>query len=1065
MSKDESLVDEVIEEIEETVGTQWPPRPRRVRRIALGATAVIALALFATWTQRKPIARNIVQDALEDRGVEARYEIEKIGFRTQRIENLVIGDPKNPDLTAEWAEVITRFGLGGPKVSGIRAHGVRLRGRLIDGSFSFGAVDRLLPEPTGEPFALPDLNVVLSDARLRLDLPNGAIGAKLEGRGNLSDGFKGKLAAVAPALVVGDCTLSGTSAWLDLAISDKRPKVLGPVRAAGFGCKGQDIALDRPQAVIDAGFSEALNRWQGSAGIDVRGARMGTTRLGGVIGTIGFEGRRSETRGDIKIAAQSIAAAGIAGQAVSLKGSYEIGRKPEGLAAAFNGRAEIEHSALDRRSLARVTSFGASAEGTPAGPIARALADAITRAGRDASLNADFTVAHLGSAGSLRVGSLAAVSRSGARISLSDGHGVRFGWPGTGEALVDGRLTLGGGGFPGAVVQLSQREPGAPITGVATLAPYSAGNARLALTPVRFTTATGGATRFETRMTLDGPLGDGRVTGLTLPLAGRLAAGGGVLLNPDCAPLSFTSLNIAGLALGQSRMTLCPNQGGALFAMSPTGRVSGGARVAAPRLSGRLGQSPVSIAAAGAEIGLARQGFSAKDVAVRLGEPGSVTRLDITQLSGGFRGGAVTGDFAGTGGQIANVPLVISEGAGKWSLKGGVLALDGGLRVADAEAQPRFNPLVSDDFRLLFKDSRITATGKLRDPASKTGVADVDIAHNLGPGTGKAVLDVAGLNFGEGFQPDTLTRLALGVVANVRGSVTGRGEIRWSPEGVTSDGTFRTQNTDLAAAFGPVTAATGELRFTDLLGLVSAPGQRLYLGEVNPGIAVLNGYIDYQLIADQKVQIEGGRWPFAGGELILEPTVLDFGVEKERRLTFRVVGLDAAQFINQFELKDINVTGIFDGTIPMVFDDTGGRIEGGRLVVREEGGTLAYVGQVSNENLGTFGSMAFDALKSIKYSRLAIDLNGPLDAEMVTQVRFTGTNQGTVDVAPGSLTGQFIGLPFIFNITIRAPFRGLLNTARSFTDPSLLIRQNLPGFEAAEEPAKPVQPEESEKMQ
>ncbi|MCJ8159863.1 YdbH domain-containing protein [Sphingomonas sp. LaA6.9] len=1065
MKKDESLVDELRDEIEETVGTHWPPRPRRLKRIALGVTAVVALALFATWTQREPIARNIVEDALEKRGVQASYDIERIGFRTQRIENLVIGDPRNPDLTAEWAEVVTRYGFTGPGVAEIRAHGVRLRGRLVDGSFSFGAVDRLLPEPTGEPFALPDIRVVLSDAQVRLDLPNGPIGARLEGRGNLSDGFRGNLAANAPQLAIGDCALSGMTASLDLAIDDKRPRVSGPVRATALACAGQGLAIDRPQAVVDARFNEALNHWQGSAGVDVPVARMGDMRLGGVIGTVDFDGRSAATRGDIKVAAQDIAAAGISGRGVSLKGGYEIGGKPDGVAATFGGRAEIERAALDRQSLAQVASLGASAEGTPAAPIVRALANAITRAGRDTALSADFSVAHRGSSGSLRIASLAAISRSGARISLSDGQGVRFGWPGTGAALVDGRLTVGGGGFPGAVVQLSQREPGAPITGSAVVAPYAVDGARLALTPVRFTADRDGATRFETRVTLDGPLGDGRVTGLTLPIDGRLGRGGAMQLNPGCTPLSFASLNAAGLALGANRMTLCPNEGPALFAMNAAGRMSGGVRLAPTRLSGQLGDSPVSIALSGAEVGLARQGFSARDVALRLGAGESVTRLDIARLAGGFRDGAVAGTFEGTGGQIANVRLLVSEGAGKWSIRDGALALDGRLRVADAEAQPRFNPLVSEDFTLLLKGDRLTAKGQLRDPASKTGVADVDIVHNMGAATGEAVLDVAGLAFGEGFQPDTLTPAALGVVANVRATVTGRGNIRWTPQGVRSDGVFRTQNADLAAAFGPVTAATGELRFTDLLGLVSGPGQRLYLGEVNPGIAVLNGYVDYQLLPGQKVQIEGGRWPFAGGELILDPTVLDFGVEKERRLTFRVVGLDAAQFINQFELKDINVTGVFDGTIPMVFDDTGGRIEGGRLVVREEGGTLAYVGQVSNEDLGMFGSMAFDALKSIKYSRLAIDLNGPLDAEMVTQVRFTGTNQGTVDVAASSLTAQFIGLPFIFNITIRAPFRGLLNTARSFTDPSLLIRQNLPGFEAAEEPAKSVQPEESEKMQ
>lgn len=1057
--------EELVEEAE------WPPRSRKARRITLFVTVVFALALVGVWTQRKPIARNFVEGELQRRGVDARYDIAQIGFRTQRLENLIIGDPRNPDLTAEWAEVITGVGLGGVTVSGIRAGGVRLRGRLVDGVFSFGVVDKLLPPPSDAPFSLPDIDVNLSDARMRLDLPGGAIGVKLEGKGNLRDGFDGKLAAVAPVLTAAGCTATRATAWLDISIFEQRPRVSGPVRALRLGCSDGAVALVAPEANVDARLSEALDSWAGSARIVIGSGENGANRVQQVSGTIGFEGNKAATRGDVRILARTLMLAGARGEGFSLDGAYQIGRKPQGTAIGFSGKAALQQTMLDAASLKRLSAFGAAADGTPAAPLLRALSGAVERAGRETKIHAELTAAQLGDTGSIEVAALEATSASGMHAALKDGAGLRYAWPGNGKLQLDGALTVEGGGFPTATVRLNQAAPGAPIRGTATMQPYAAGGARLALSPVQFR-AVGDTTRFDTRVTLDGPLGDGRVTGLTVPLSGRLDGRGGFALNPGCAPLSFTSLSTSGLVIGNSRLSLCPNAGSALFARNAAGRISGGARIAAPRLQGRLGGTPLTLAAAGAQLSLGTAGFGAQDVSVRLGAPGRISTLDIANLTGRQAGGGLTGVFSGTGGQIANVPLIISDAAGDWSLKRGVLALGGALRVADEQALPRFNPLVSDDFKLTLKDGRIEAGGVLREPRTNIAITRVDIAHRLSNGIGSAVLDVPGIQFGPAIQPDTLTRLSLGVVANVEGLVSGRGEIRWSPDSVTSDGVFRTPNTNLAAAFGPVTAASGEVRFTDLLGLVSAPHQRIALGEVNPGIAVLNGYIDYQLIEGQRIRIEGGRWPFAGGDLILEPAVLDFEEEAERRLTFRVVGLDAAQFVNQFEFKDINVTGTFDGVIPMIFDKSGGRIEGGHLVVRDAGGTLAYVGQVSNENLGTFGGLAFDALKSIKYNRLAIELNGPLDGEMVTQVRFTGTNQGTVEIAKSGLARQFLGLPFIFNIRITAPFRGLLNTARSFTDPALLIRQNLPGFEPTDPPPNPaltpatpaVQTKESEKL-
>ncbi|MGG8999003.1 hypothetical protein ACQ9AQ_27925, partial [Escherichia coli] len=86
-------------------------------------------------------------------GVPARYQIEKIGLRTQRLTNVVVGDPANPDLRADWLEVDTSLGFSGVGVTAVRIGHLAMRGRLADGKVSFGAVDRLQPQAAGTAFA------------------------------------------------------------------------------------------------------------------------------------------------------------------------------------------------------------------------------------------------------------------------------------------------------------------------------------------------------------------------------------------------------------------------------------------------------------------------------------------------------------------------------------------------------------------------------------------------------------------------------------------------------------------------------------------------------------------------------------------------------------------------------------------------------------------------------------------------------------------------------------------------------------------------------------------------
>nr|WP_243853045.1 YdbH domain-containing protein [Sphingomonas naasensis] len=249
----------------------------------------------------------------------------------------------------------------------------------------------------------------------------------------------------------------------------------------------------------------------------------------------------------------------------------------------------------------------------------------------------------------------------------------------------------------------------------------------------------------------------------------------------------------------------------------------------------------------------------------------------------------------------------------------------------------------------------------------------------------------------------------------------------------------------------------------------TAPGQIATTVEINPGVPVRDGTLRFRLLDPQRVEVEGGRWPFAGGELVLEPTLLDFSERRERRMTFRVVGADAALFLKEMEFENLDATGTFDGTLPMIFDAQGGRIEGGALRARA-GGSLAYVGEISQRDLGFWGNMAFQALKALDYRSLTIGMNGPLAGDMVTEIRFAGVSQGK-GTKSNFLLRRLAKLPFVFNVRVSAPFHQLLDSVQSWYDPNRLIERNLPTLLQEQEQSggkagapAPVQPRESENL-
>jgi hypothetical protein len=987
---------------------------------------LLALLLLGTWVARRPIAREVIDRRLAAAGVPARYGVADLGFGRQRLVNVVIGDPARPDLVADWIETGTRLTWSGASVTAIRAGSVRVRGRIVGGRVSLGAIDRLLPAPSGRPFALPRLFLDVADARMRLETPAGVIGLRLAGRGRLDDGFDGRLAAVSNRIEAGGCAAERVTAAVRVRVADAAPAITGPVRAGRAACaKG---SARRVGADLDVAFTPGLDGWRGAARLATDAVEGPGARAATLAGTMTFAGGARGTSGRAELAVTRMRLADASARRMRLAVDYRIG---DGL--RFAGRVRADGVAAARIGL----DAGALA-GTPLGPIADRIVAAVRQAARGFAFDAALAV-DTRRGGAVRIAELDGRSASGAHVTLGGGDGVA--WSPSG-LRIDTKAAVSGGGLPAMRVSLDQAAAGAPIRGLARVEPYAVGEASLALTPIAFTATPGGATRVSTVATLSGPIGGGRVDGLRVPLMVDWDGGARLAINPGCAPVAFERLAVAGLTLAPTRLRLCPTTG-ALVRIAD-GRVSGGTRIDAPRLTGRLGTTPVTLAASGAEVTIDARGFTMRDVTARLGRPERVTRIDVGRLDGRIEGGMVAGRFAEAGGRIANVPLLLSDAAGAWRLAGGVLTLGGASTVSDATAR-RFEPLRSEDIAFRLEGGRIAVTGSLVEPATRATVARVRIGHELALGTGQALLTVPGILFDERVQPEALTRVAFGVIADVRGRVVGEGRIAWSPEGVTSTGAFATERIDLAAAFGPVTGLKGRIVFDDLLALRSAPGQVATIATINPGIPVEGGVVRYQTLPGSRVAVEGGRWPFAGGTLLLAPTTLDFSRPVDRRLTFRVDGMRADQFLQQFDFDNLNATGVFDGELPMIFNERGGRIANGRMQARNSGGTLAYVGAISQEKLGTWGDFAFQSLKSLRYQRLGIVINGPLAGEMVTDVRFEGVSQG-VGAKSNFIIRRLQRLPLVFNIRITAPFRGLIDSARSFYDPARLIERNLPAL-------------------
>lgn len=1014
--------------------TLWPERWRW--RVSLGLALLLLIVGGLAWYNREQIAADVIDDALREYGLEATYEIEDIGTRRQVIRNLVIGDPNAPDLTAERVSLNISYTYGPPEIGRIELVRPRLFAKLRDGMLSFGSLDPLVFAESDEPAGLPALNLRIIDGRALVQSDYGDIGARLEGEGRLDDGFAGKLAATAPGIGIDGCAAQTATLYGDLSSDSGRLTFDGPVRLRQGVCEGASV--DTADLGVQMTLASDFTSVKGDLALAAQNLSASNTSLSKLDGSADLAWRFD---GEFSLR-HDLDAQGLSnefGKVASLSAEGTLRSQESFARSEWNSR--LTGQGIDAERLVRgsgVAEARQAAEGTFVATLIGKFEDAIAGALTDATFAANVSLRSQPE--SLRFVIPEARLRSSSGDTLLAISRLSYASASRGQPdRLSGNILTGGTGLPRINARLQQSGDGTASLRM-TMVQYREGNDAIAIPRFDARQDASGRIAFNGMIQAQGSIPGGSVRGLSLPIEGGWAQGAGVTIGSRCLEAKFASLETYDLSLANQRLSLCPDGARAMVRYDDELKIS--ARTNALSLNGRYGDEPVSLAISGARLGYPG-GFDVQGIEASLGAGEDALRFTAESFEGSLSG-ALEGQFSGGSAELGGVPVNVADIAGAWKyaedafqLRGGSFTLSDRPDVA-AGGQARFEPVNATGASVDVIDGVVTGALGIENPWSGRRLANVVFNHDLDTSTGRADFTVPGIKFDDGFQPEELTSLTKGLIAFADGVIEGRGQFAWEGEKLTSTGTFSTDGFDFAAAFGPVRQLKGTIEFTDLIALTTAPSQVATIGSVNTGIEVLDGRLVYSVENGTIITLEDGRWPFMGGELILRPVTLDYGGGQGQSYIFEIVALDAATFVTQMELSNLGASGRFDGTIPIIFDAQGnGTIQGGLLISRPPGGNVSYVGELTYEDLGTMANYAFQTLRSLDYNQMAIELNGNLAGEIVTNFNIDGVRQGA-GTSQNFITRQLADLPIRFKINVRSENFYLLATiVRGLFDPTV----------------------------
>lgn len=984
-------------------------------------------AIAVAWIERRPLTAQTIRTYLVENGVDSIAHVSEASPSRIVFDDVRLGPTATPDIVARRIIVDVGWAMFAPRIDAITLDAAVVRAHVGKGGISFGSLDRLIPP--GRSVRFPAIAVKFHRGLIILATPGGRIVGHVEASGRLDRDFKASVRTDETALRVNDCsTILGASAF-QVATQTATYEVSGQGKARSVACAGVVTPRIGWRAEVVGALS--LARLDASATVDLDEVNWRALNVrGGGLFTVRSTGDLKRQVGNWQVRTAAVGTQRDYAGASNGNGTFDWRER-----ASFQVAGEAAFSAITSNTLrAKLRSVSTLPE--PAAALATQLQVVAEAMSARVSFDLKF-----GDSSKLEISHAEILGKDGARITLIDGAGFQLGDEGP---ILDGHLAIGGAGLPNVkatLFRLSKHSGAAQFE----MAPWTGGGSVVAI-------RSGGLTIAGDRLSVTGAasvsyhFAGGSVDGLTFPLAATIdLRSRAVTVGHGCAALALRHAVANTISVGPTSMTLCPLKVPSLMSIAPDG-LTGRFIASSFHVNGTLAKQdfsaaikPVQIEIGGTTSAptLQTAGLALQLATLKASSGGTVSGK-IIRTPGGWRGSGEIHDAA-----VTRSPIDMTGGSAAWHLDNGELSLaSAAFRVAESGANARFEPLQLTNIAAWISPARVRVRGDVRLAGNRDLLGNASGAYDFASKSGTAHL-TSSVTFSPGFQPQQISELSRGVIANVEGALASTADINVDAQHVAATGTIKLAGMSLAtASLGPVTGIEGTVVFDDLFALHTLPRQLLHIGSIDPGVRVEHGVTTFQLLGVGALHIETMDWPFAGGMLRLQPVTLRTD-ERRRTLTLDVDGLDAEQFLQRFELKNVNVTGLFDGTLPLVFDGGVGRIEHGMLTARKGGGLLQYVGEVGQDSMGGAGRIAFDALRRLRYQSLVLRLDGDLDGELVTAIDFAGTNELPVKPA-GGLPLRAAGLPFKFGVTVRAPFRALLGTAASFGDARAVLRSAKP---------------------
>ena len=961
-------------------------RARRVARgigLGLAALAVLALLLVGLlYLNRRAAARELLTGWLERRGVQSELEIERIEL-DGLVARVRVGDPSDPDFAAERVEV--DYVIGAPWSAqglGVTPGRVRLvrpvlRARWAAGKLSLGSLDPIIEELTRQP-PRPDRRaplVLVERGRVHLDTAWGRLAATGDAR--IDDGKLMRLDARLPAtrLQGRDGSAQGLTGAVTATTVADRIRMRLDVAAEQATAPGRDLTDGRASLTGDLPYPDLKRRrGDGRALLNLTlhagEVTSGQTRLRGLALDSAFDGTvagwieafRIAGRTDVSARAAGLNGAGADGAAVSLavrSGRLDLTRNADGVGWRLDGPALAEAGRL---------ALGESVfEGL------RLTSSTLTAGGRNGAAEAVGPVAV--AARGFRMGDLALSGISG-RAALD----ARF----DGAALIQARggLQATGGRWP--LFGPAGRDDPADLAAMK----QALGDFSLSVPVFHLTTGAVGTTvalerPADLRPRNGGVLRIARMAGRPVFAADPGEAGGGALV-----VAAERGRGLPELALNVPDWRLTP---GGFEA-----RLNGRAALDFDLFRGVAIETAGLLASSNGRLT-----YAASDCAVVALERLELDENDVTDLSGRFcpdgaplvvvQGGGWTarGRLADVDAAAPFLAMTFKAAAGALRASGGASGVSLNARVdmaqvLDATTPRRFNPLTASGEAALANENW---SGGFDLKSGETGVGRLALTHDGRAGAGGVTIETPMLQFEEGgLQPAQLSPLVQSFVQPpVTGSARFSGRIGWTADGEgASGGHLVIPGLDFVSPAGPVKGLRGEIDFTSLSPLTTAPGQRLAADSLESLTPFTGAEIEFG-VDKAGVTVAAADVRVAGGVLRVEPFVVPLDPTRGFSGVIVLENVQLGEVLAGSGFGDkASLDAVVSGRLPFTSEPgrgiriTGGSlraVQPGRLSIQREALSDVEAGGGGEVPQNTVQDMAYQAMENLAFDVLTAEVN------------------------------------------------------------------------------------------